>query len=113
MLEANEIGTRQPFFTPESRGFALPKTTVETILAQIWCQILEISHVDIHSHFFDELGGDALRCLQIRALAQERGICFSLQQFLLYPTISELAQEASVVVALPPQQELYAFNRTA
>jgi len=71
--------------------FVLPQTVLETALADIWCNVLDIPLVGIHNSFFD-LGGDALQSLEMHCLAQDMGLHFSLQQFLLNPTIFGLTQ---------------------
>lgn len=71
------------------RGYVGPRTTLEKLLAEIWSQVLDIPQVGIYHNFFD-LGGDALRSLQVHYLAQKKGVHFSLQQFNQYPTIHAL-----------------------
>lgn len=73
------------------RDYICPTTVLETTLAEIWSQVLHISHIGIHHNFFD-LGGTALQSLEIHCLAREEGIYFSLQQFHQHPTIHELSQ---------------------
>lgn len=75
-------------------GSAL-QTQIEQTLAEIWCTVLDLCQVDIHQNFF-YLGGDALRSLQVRCLALEKGLNFSLPSFYTHPTIHELAQELVV-----------------
>jgi aryl carrier-like protein len=67
------------------------RTPLEETLEEIWGRVLNLSYVNIYQNFFD-LGGDALRSLEVLCLAQQRGLRFSLQQFLQHPTIHELAQ---------------------
>lgn len=73
------------------RDFVCPQTAVEKILAEIWSQVLDIPEVDIYQSFFD-LGGDALKCMQVCCSVGKRGLFFPLHQLFRYPTIHELAQ---------------------
>jgi hypothetical protein len=53
-----------------------------------------VLRVGIHNNFFD-LGGDLMRCLEVYCLARDKGLYFSLQQFLQHPRIFELIQALS------------------
>lgn len=44
--------------------FEAPATPLETAIAQIWSDVLEISPVGRHDHFL-ELGGDSLRAMML------------------------------------------------
>ncbi|MBD2776531.1 non-ribosomal peptide synthetase [Iningainema tapete] len=72
-------------------NFVAPRTLEEQVLADIWAEILSLERVGIHDNFF-ALGGDSIRCIQVLALAQERGLHFSVQQMFLHQTIYELTQ---------------------
>lgn len=69
--------------------FVAPRTKEEKILAEIWSQVLGQGRVGIHDNFF-ALGGDSIRSIQVRSLAQQRGLSFSLQQMFQHQTIHEL-----------------------
>ncbi|HKQ73501.1 MAG TPA: amino acid adenylation domain-containing protein, partial [Blastocatellia bacterium] len=70
--------------------FVEPQTAEERTLAEIWSQILRLDRVGVHDNFF-ALGGDSIRSIQVRSLAQKRGLDFTLQQLFQAPTIRELA----------------------
>jgi amino acid adenylation domain-containing protein len=72
-----------------------PRTPMEKVLAAVWAEVLGIQNVGIYDNFFS-LGGDSIRTIQVIALAKERGLNFSLQQFFQHQTIYELAQELEV-----------------
>jgi amino acid adenylation domain-containing protein/non-ribosomal peptide synthase protein (TIGR01720 family) len=72
--------------------FAAPANQIESTLAEIWAQVLKIERVGTQDNFFD-LGGDSIRSIQVKALAEERGLSFSLSQLFRYQTISQLARE--------------------
>ncbi len=83
--------------------FVAPVTTAEVLLAEIWAEVLGVSEIGLDDNFF-ELGGDSIRSLRVRALAQQRGLEFTVQDMMLFQTIRELAQHAGT--AIQPVQRL-------
>lgn len=73
------------------QAYVAPRTPVEEVLAMIWAQVLDLEQVGIDDNFF-ALGGDSIRGIQVRALAQEKGFIFSLQDLFRCQTIRQLAQ---------------------
>ena len=71
------------------RPHVAPSTPTEQALAEIWRQIFELEQIGIHDKFF-ELGGDSIRSIQVRALAEERGLYCSVQDIFTHQTIHEL-----------------------
>jgi amino acid adenylation domain-containing protein len=91
-------------------AFVPSRTPAEKILTEIWSQVLGFAEIGIYDNFF-ALGGDSIRSIQVRSLAQERGLYFSLQQIFQHQTIHELI--ADVVIAENPQtttQSIAAFS---
>lgn len=72
-------------------AFVPPSTPIEVALAEIWSQVLSIEKVGIHDNFL-KLGGDSLRSIQVSSRANDRGLNFSLQEFIQHPTIHQLSQ---------------------
>lgn len=72
--------------------YVAPRTAAEEVLANIWAEVLSVERVGIHDNYF-ALGGDSIRSVRVLALAQERGIEFTLQSLFRHQTISELAGE--------------------
>ena len=70
----------------------VPQTETEKIIAQIWCEILELERVSIEDNFFD-LGGTSLLGLQLLARIQ-KDIGWEIRAVKLYqyPTIKKLAK---------------------
>lgn len=68
--------------------------TTERLLAEVWCDSLGLSSVDIDDNYF-LLGGDSIRSIKVRAKGLEKGLEFSLQQLFSNPTIRSLAAEIS------------------
>ncbi|HEX5714823.1 MAG TPA: amino acid adenylation domain-containing protein, partial [Thermoanaerobaculia bacterium] len=72
-------------------SYALPRSPEEGILAEVWAEVLGLDRVGIHDNFF-ALGGDSILSLRVRALAQARGVDFSLPDLFLHQTVAALAQ---------------------
>jgi amino acid adenylation domain-containing protein/non-ribosomal peptide synthase protein (TIGR01720 family) len=71
-------------------GYTAPRSEVETILSQIWAEVLNLAQVGVHDDFFS-LGGDSILSIQIMSRASRQGLRFTLQQLFQYPTIAALA----------------------
>jgi amino acid adenylation domain-containing protein len=71
--------------------FIAPRNERERTLAEIWSQVLGVEQVGVNDNYF-ALGGDSIRSIQIRALAMEQGLNFTLKEMFERPTISELAR---------------------
>jgi amino acid adenylation domain-containing protein len=85
-------------------GPTKPRNPVESLLCEIWAQVLGIAEVGIHDNFFS-LGGDSILSLRVSALAQERGLALGLADFFLRQTVAELALAVADPGALPGRQE--------
>lgn len=76
------------------RNYVAPRTDEETVLAEIWADVLGRPRVGVDDNFFS-LGGDSILGIRIRYRAEKAGLRFSTQQFFENPTISALASLAS------------------
>jgi amino acid adenylation domain-containing protein len=73
-----------------SSGWHAPAAGAEEIIAGVWCDVLNLSHVDRRDNFFD-LGGDSLLITQVRAQLERlfrRQI--SIIDLFRYPTVTSL-----------------------
>jgi amino acid adenylation domain-containing protein/thioester reductase-like protein/non-ribosomal peptide synthase protein (TIGR01720 family) len=77
-----------------AREFVAPATREETLLAEVWAQVLGVPKVGVHDNFF-ELGGDSILSLQIVSRATKAGLKITPGQIFRHPTIAELAGLAS------------------
>ncbi|ACO32361.1 non-ribosomal peptide synthetase [Acidobacterium capsulatum] len=68
-------------------------TPREKILASIWCDVLQLTAVDVHANFF-ELGGDSILGLQVVARANQAGLHITARQIFQHQTIATLAAAA-------------------
>ncbi|MBB3815686.1 amino acid adenylation domain-containing protein, partial [Xanthomonas arboricola] len=64
----------------------------EQALAQIWAQVLDVAQVGRHDNFF-ELGGDSILSIQIKGLADQRGLVLELADLFDYDTLADLATQ--------------------
>ncbi|AMO93273.1 D-alanine--poly(phosphoribitol) ligase, subunit 1 [Collimonas fungivorans] len=92
----------------DETDYAVPRTSTEELLADIWAEMLNIDRVGIHDNFFT-LGGHSL--LATRMLVQMRhvlGVELPARSVFETPTVAELAerivvlQRQGAVLALPP-----------
>jgi amino acid adenylation domain-containing protein len=76
-----------------------PRTPIEFELVRIFEEVLGVHPVGIEDNYF-ELGGDSIRSISIRALAQERGIDFTLRDLVECPTVATLSSRTRLIDAL-------------
>ena len=75
-LTANGKVDRRALPTPDltalpTREYAAPQSELETALAQIWAEVLQVEQVGRHDHFF-ELGGHSLLAMRMVSLVRQR-----------------------------------------
>ena len=83
-----------PDRTGRRRAFVAPRGSVETVLAEIWEELLSIRPVGIEDNFF-ELGGDSILSIQMVGRARQRGIVVTARQMIENQTIAQLATVAA------------------
>jgi bacitracin synthase 3 len=74
--------------------FVAPGSPLETELAQIWADVLNVSRVSASDNFF-ALGGDSLLSIRVLNVARNQGIDLSLRQILEARTLRDLATHAT------------------
>ncbi|MFS2067128.1 phosphopantetheine-binding protein [Duganella sp. CT11-72] len=73
-----------------------PQGEMETLLADIWRQLLGVSQVGRHDDFF-ALGGHSLLAIQLLGRVREQaGVELELRSLFQTPTLAALAQEITV-----------------
>jgi acyl-CoA synthetase (AMP-forming)/AMP-acid ligase II/acyl carrier protein len=73
------------------RAYVAPRTPVEQVLAQIWCEVLQLQCVGIHDNFF-ALGGHSLAAARVVArLRSEFSTDVPLAALFAQPTLAELS----------------------
>jgi aryl carrier-like protein len=90
-VDRRELATRDVHVGGE-RPYVPPRTTTETMLCEIWQEVLGAERVGINDNFFD-LGGDSILTIQVIVKARAVGLNLNVQQLFQYQTVQELAQE--------------------
>jgi amino acid adenylation domain-containing protein len=84
--------------------FVAPRTRTETMLAGIWCEVLQLDRVGVHDNFFD-LGGHSLIAVRVASrVRQAYGVQLQVRKLFEAPTVARLAlavEEAMVGGAAP------------
>jgi acyl carrier protein len=107
-VDRRALPAPEPIQPDRQAAYVAPRTPTETLLANIWAEVLGLERVGIHDHFF-ELGGHSLLALQVVSrIRQAAGVEAPLQAIFTTPTIAALAQHIDVIqwaatsrVALP------------
>jgi aryl carrier-like protein len=84
---------RRALSVPETHGTpaaAVPTTSQQVALADLWAEILGLDRVGVNDDFF-ALGGDSIRLLRLCARARELGIALTPRDLFEHPTIAGLA----------------------
>ncbi|MGR2708580.1 amino acid adenylation domain-containing protein [Pseudomonas sp. AU10] len=73
-----------------SRDYAAPEGSVETALARIWAEVLQVEQVGRHDHFF-ELGGHSLLAVSLIERMRQVGLSADVRVLFSQPTLAALA----------------------
>ncbi|MCF8984006.1 syringopeptin non-ribosomal peptide synthetase SypA [Pseudomonas syringae] len=73
-----------------SRGYESPQGEVETLLASIWADVLQVGQVGRHDHFF-ELGGHSLLAVTLIERMRQVGLSADVRVLFSQPTLAALA----------------------
>ncbi|WP_249476658.1 condensation domain-containing protein, partial [Bacillus altitudinis] len=82
-------------------AYEAPRDEVEALLCGIWEDVLGVSQVGIHDHFFF-LGGDSIKGIQMASRLTQEGWKLDMKLLFQYPTIAELRpyiEEADLLTA--------------
>jgi thioesterase domain-containing protein len=67
---------------------------VETVLAEIWAELLKVERVGRHDNFF-ELGGHSLLAVQVENFANRQGLVIRLTDIFQHSTVATLARHVA------------------
>lgn len=73
-------------------AFVAPRTRAEKILAEIWCDVLDLDRIGVHDDFFAR-GGSSTHSLEVSVKANAAGLPLKPESVFLFGTIAELADE--------------------
>ncbi|MET7440716.1 phosphopantetheine-binding protein [Streptomyces sp. NPDC005568] len=74
-------------------AFVAPRTPAETVVAQIWCEVLDLPRVGVHDDFF-ALGGHSLRAVSVASRLRTAFDCpLQVRDLFEHPTVERLAAE--------------------
>lgn len=91
-LDRNPLSEPDQSRQAQDTDFIAPRSQVETLLAEIWGEVLSINRVGIHCNFF-ELGGHSLLATQLIIRVREKlAVEIPLTTLFDAPTIAELAK---------------------
>ncbi|MBU2713155.1 non-ribosomal peptide synthetase [Zooshikella harenae] len=77
------------------QGYVAPTTEAETVLCEIWQQVLGVNPVGVNDNFF-AIGGDSILAIQVASRTLRAGYQLSTRQVFEYQTIAELAKQLKV-----------------
>lgn len=69
-----------------------PQSPLQTLLAEVWQEVLGLDSVGVEDNFFD-LGGDSILSIRIVAKAQRKSIPLTSRQLFENPTIALLSRQ--------------------
>ncbi|MDA9420845.1 non-ribosomal peptide synthetase, partial [Bradyrhizobium sp. CCBAU 53380] len=72
------------------RAYAPPQGEMETVLAQIWAELLGLERVGRHDNFF-ELGGHSLLAVQLMERLRRRSLRIEVRTLFVKPVLADLA----------------------
>jgi amino acid adenylation domain-containing protein/non-ribosomal peptide synthase protein (TIGR01720 family) len=79
-----------------------PSASRESVLAQLWADVLGTEQVGVHDNYFS-LGGDSIKAIQIAARAADFGLSLTIRDVFEHPTVAQLAEAASDQETLAPR----------
>ena len=92
-----------------TRLYEAPHAGVESLLAQLWAELLQVQQIGRHDHFF-ELGGHSLLAVQLVQRMRQVGLRADVQVLFGQPTLAALAaaseygeMDAPELAALDPE----------
>ena len=104
LTETGKVDRRmlpEPEGTPDEapKDAVAPRTPLETVLAEYWCEILGLTRVGVHDHFMD-LGGHSLSAMRLLSrLRTDLDLELSVTEVLDHPTIARLAERIEVLAS--------------
>jgi amino acid adenylation domain-containing protein len=74
-------------------GYVAPRTDTETLMKEIWQEVLEVDKIGIEDNFF-ELGGHSMLALRLVSVIRKKfGLELPISDVFVYPTIANLTRQ--------------------
>lgn len=87
----------------QGQNYRAPRTPAQSILCDMFADILAVEQVGINDNFFF-LGGDSIKALQIAARLHRQNIELEIRNIFLHPTVEALALTLQEVAHTGPQK---------
>lgn len=71
-------------------GYVAPQTEMQSLLCQVWADVLNVERIGLNDNFFD-LGGDSILSIQIASRINKAGFRVQVKDIFSYPSVGELA----------------------
>ncbi|MGW8444292.1 amino acid adenylation domain-containing protein [Paenibacillus sp. S33] len=85
--------------------YIAPEHPLESILSQVYQEILGVHRVGIQDHFFD-LGGDSIKAIQVSSRLHQVGYKLEMKDIFRFPTISQLKDHVLPLTSVADQNEV-------
>ncbi len=92
------------------RGYEPPQGETETLLAQVWAQVLKLERVGRHDNFFD-LGGHSLLAAQLIGQLAAHNIRLPLGTIFSHPTIASATRNHLASASTPTSHSAYLIRQ--
>ncbi|WP_193343375.1 non-ribosomal peptide synthetase, partial [Pseudoalteromonas luteoviolacea] len=80
----------------QEQVYVAPQNDTQTLLCDVWQQVLQVSQVGIKDNFFS-IGGDSILSIRIVSLLKEHGITLGIQDLFTYQTVEALAAHVATL----------------
>ncbi|WP_264769588.1 amino acid adenylation domain-containing protein [Coxiella burnetii] len=90
----NRKALPDPDFHKHTEAYVAPRNEIETQLAQLWQEVLDIKRIGINDNFF-KIGGDSIKAIQLIHKANQLGIHLQTGNLFQQPTIANLAKSVT------------------
>ncbi len=92
-VDRGRLPAPRPADAPDPGEYVAPRSRVESVLAEVWQELLGVPRVGVTDNFF-ALGGDSIKSIQAIARLRTRGLVLTPKQMFQRQTIAELARVA-------------------
>ncbi len=116
-VDRRALAAIEPSRSEVESEYVAPVTAAERALAEVWTEVLGVERVGTEDDFF-RLGGDSILTIQVRTLAAELGLHFTVQEIFELRTVRALSERAAGrekpdvdVASIPPFGLLFPADR--